>query len=83
MCSSDLRAATPRIRYDRLMAFAWKYLIELAILWVLVLIAREVAVTENWNVFVTTLLAMVGGLVLYGLLMLCVPGPGERVEEFR
>jgi NADH-quinone oxidoreductase subunit H len=78
-----LRAATPRIRYDRLMSFAWKYLIELAILWVLVLIAREVAVTEGWNVFVTTLLAMVGGLVLYGLLMLCVPGPGERVEEFR
>ncbi len=78
-----LRAATPRMRYDRLMAFAWKYLIELAILWILVLVAREVAVTEHWNVFVATLVSMLGGLALYGLLMLCVPGPGEHVEEFR
>ncbi|MDQ1384156.1 MAG: NADH-quinone oxidoreductase subunit, partial [Actinomycetota bacterium] len=31
-----VRASLPRIRYDRLMSFGWKWLIEIAILWVLV-----------------------------------------------
>jgi NADH-quinone oxidoreductase subunit H len=78
-----LRAATPRMRYDRLMAFCWKYLIELAILWVIVLVARELAIFEGWNVFLTTGATILAGAALYGLLMLMMPKPGEMVEEFR
>jgi NADH-quinone oxidoreductase subunit H len=78
-----LRAATPRMRYDRLMAFCWKYLIELAILWAIVLVARELAIFEDWNVFLTTGATILAGAALYGLLMLMMPKPGEMVEEFR
>ena len=78
-----LRAATPRIRYDRLMALCWKYLIELAILWIMVEIALELAKTNGWNRFVTMGFAFAGSAALYGLLMLCVPKPGETVEDFR
>ncbi len=78
-----LRAATPRMRYDRLMAFCWKYLIELAVLWVIVLTARELAIDNHWNVFLVTGGTILAGAALYGLLMLMMPKPGEMVEEFR
>jgi NADH-quinone oxidoreductase subunit H len=78
-----LRAATPRMRYDRLMSFCWKYLIELAVLWVIVLTARELAIDNHWNVFLVTGATILSGAALYGLLMLMMPKPGEMVEEFR
>ena len=40
-----LRASLPRMRYDRLMALGWKYLIEIAILWVLVSTALVVGIS--------------------------------------
>ena len=71
------------MRYDRLMALGWKYLIEIAILWVIVLAAIEVADQEDWNPLVTTLTA--GGIAVfaYTILWLAIPKPGERVEDFR
>ncbi len=78
-----LRAATPRMRYDKLMAFCWKYLIEAAILWIMFEIALELAKKNGWNRYTTVGLAATACLVLYGVLMLCVPKPGETVEEFR
>ncbi len=77
-----LRAATPRMRYDKLMAFCWKYLIEAAILWVLIEIALGVAPSDFGHRVVYVFGSIFGALALYGLLMLCVPKPGETVEEF-
>ena len=78
-----LRAATPRMRYDRLMAFCWKYLIELAVLWVIVLTARELAIDNQLERLPRHRSHDPGGAALYGLLMLMMPKPGEMVEEFR
>ena len=59
-----LRAATPRMRYDRLMSFCWKYLIELAVLWVIVLTACELAIYNQWNVFLVTGATILAGAAL-------------------
>jgi NADH-quinone oxidoreductase subunit H len=78
-----LRASLPRMRYDRLMALGWKYLIEIAILWVLVSTALVIARDEGWNRFVVVPIA--GGIAVLAFLTLylSIPKPGERVEEFR
>jgi NADH-quinone oxidoreductase subunit H len=78
-----LRASLPRMRYDQLMALGWKYLIEIAILWVLVSVAIIVAREEGWNVALTATLAAAAALAGYGALWLAMPKPGEQVEEFR
>jgi NADH-quinone oxidoreductase subunit H len=78
-----VRASLPRMRYDRLMGLSWKYLIEIAILWVLVAASIEVADVQNWNVWLTVLIAFGGAALAYGVLYLCIPKPYERVEEFR
>jgi NADH-quinone oxidoreductase subunit H len=78
-----VRASLPRMRYDRLMALGWKYLIEIAILWVLVSVAIVVAREEDWNVFVTALVAAAAAGAAYGVLFLAMPKPGEPVEDFR
>jgi len=77
-----LRASLPRMRYDRLMALGWKYLIEIAVLWVLVSTALIVARDQGWNRFLTAGIA--GGIAVLAFLTLymAVPKPGERVEEF-
>jgi NADH-quinone oxidoreductase subunit H len=77
-----LRASLPRMRYDRLMSLGWKYLIEIAILWVLVSTALIVARDQGWNRFVVAPIA--GGIAVLAFLTLylAIPKPGERVEEF-
>jgi NADH-quinone oxidoreductase subunit H len=78
-----VRASLPRMRYDRLMALGWKYLIEIAILWVLVAASIEVADVENWNVWLTVLVTFTGAALAYGVLFLSIPKPHEQMEEFR
>ena len=78
-----LRASLPRLRYDRLMALGWKYLIEIAILWVLVSVSVVVAREEGWNVALTAVAASAAALAAYGVLWLAIPKAGEQVEEFR
>jgi NADH-quinone oxidoreductase subunit H len=82
-CTVWVRASLPRMRYDRLMSLGWKYLIEIAILWVLVSVAIIVGRDEGWNPWVTTPVAAAGALVAFGVLYLAMPKPGEQVEEFR
>ena len=78
-----LRASLPRMRYDRLMSLGWKWLIEIAILWVLVTASLQVARDEGWNLAVAAVVAVGGALAAYGVLYASMPKSGERVEEFR
>jgi NADH-quinone oxidoreductase subunit H len=78
-----VRASLPRMRYDRLMSLGWKYLIEIAILWVLVSAALQVGRDQGWNLFLTAVIAIAGALIAYGTLFLAMPRRGEQVEEFR
>jgi NADH-quinone oxidoreductase subunit H len=78
-----VRASLPRIRYDKLMALGWKYLIEIAILWVLVLVAIQVGRDEGWNAGVTAVVAVLAAGVAYGMLWAAVPKSGEQLEEIR
>jgi NADH-quinone oxidoreductase subunit H len=78
-----LRASLPRLRYDQLMALGWKYLIEIAILWVMVSATIVVARQLHWHLFVALPVAVVLALAAYGMLYLAIPKVGETVEEFR
>ena len=53
-----VRASLPRMRYDRLMSLGWKWLIEIAILWVMVTATVQVASVENWDRLVAALVAV-------------------------
>ena len=74
----------PRMRYDRLMSLGWKWLIEIAILWVLVTATLQVAYgsrtgtgsSPRWSRSPSRSLA-------YGVLFAAMPKSGEKVEEFR
>jgi len=78
-----LRASLPRLRYDQLMSLGWKYLIEIAILWVLVSAALVVGRDQHWNPWIVGPVAAGGALVAFLTLYLAIPKAGEHVEEFR
>ena len=77
-----LRASLPRMRYDKLMSLGWKYLIEIAILWVLVSTALIVGKQEGWDWFIVAPVAAGIAILAFLTLYLAIPKPGERVEEF-
>ena len=77
-----LRASLPRMRYDKLMALGWKYLIEIAILWVLVSTALLVGQQEGWHWYVVAPIAAGIAMLAFAVLYLSMPKPGEFVEEF-
>jgi len=77
-----LRASLPRMRYDRLMALGWKYLIEIAILWVLVSTALLVGREEGWHWYVVAPVSASIAIVAFYTLYLAMPKQGEYVEEF-
>ena len=78
-----VRASLPRMRYDRLMSLGWKWLIEIAILWVLVTATVQVAQVEHWDRLVTALVALIIAVAAYGVLYASMPKSGEKIEEFR
>jgi NADH-quinone oxidoreductase subunit H len=77
-----VRASLPRLRYDRLMDLGWKVLIEGAFLWAMVTGLIVVAREEGWSLWIVTPAAAVGALLVYLLLMACVPRKDE-VEEWK
>ena len=79
-----VRASLPRMRYDRLMSLGWKWLIEIAILWVLVTATVQVAHDRGLGP------ARRGARRrrssrsrAYGVLYAAMPKSGEKIEEFR
>jgi NADH-quinone oxidoreductase subunit H len=76
-----IRASLPRLRYDQLMDLGWKWLIELAFLWVMVSGVIIIARNEGWNGVAVALLAGAGALLVLGFLRLCMPKPGEMMDE--
>jgi NADH-quinone oxidoreductase subunit H len=76
-----VRASLPRLRYDQLMDLGWKWLIELAFLWVMVSGVIIVGRKENWDSFVVVPAAILGGLAVLGFLRLCMPKRGEQMDE--
>ncbi len=77
-----LRASLPRMRYDKLMALGWKYLIEIAILWVLVSTALVVGKQEGWQPLVVASVSAGIAILAFFTLYLAIPKAGEHVEEF-
>jgi hypothetical protein len=65
------------------MSLGWKYLIEIAILWVLVSTALLVGREQGWHWYVVAPIAAGIAIVAFGTLYLAMPKSGEIVEEFR
>jgi len=68
-----VRTTVPRLRYDQLMDFGWKFLIEIAFIWVMVSAVVVVARDEGWNLGIVVPAAAIGALALYGVLYACMP----------
>jgi NADH-quinone oxidoreductase subunit H len=78
-----VRASLPRMRYDRLMSLGWKWLIEIAILWVLITVTLQVASDANWNRPLAAIVAVAAAVVAYGVLFAAMPKANEQIDEIR
>jgi NADH-quinone oxidoreductase subunit H len=78
-----VRASLPRMRYDRLMSLGWKWLIEIAVLWVMITATVQIATVEHWDRLVAALVAVIVALAAYGVLYASMPKADEKIEEFR
>jgi NADH-quinone oxidoreductase subunit H len=78
-----VRASLPRLRYDQLMNFGWKYLIEIAFVWIAVSGVVVVGNDQGWSRWITVPSAIGGAVLVLSVLWLCVPRRGELLEEIR
>jgi NADH-quinone oxidoreductase subunit H len=78
-----LRATLPRLRYDQLMSLGWKFLIEIAFLWVMVSGVVVVGKDEGWSNWIVIPAAVVGAAIVGAMLYLAVPKKSELLEEIK
>jgi NADH-quinone oxidoreductase subunit H len=81
-----VRASLPRMRYDKLMSLGWKWLIETALIWVVISAAFIYVNDKDYDTATTIIidLGILAGAALAGLVLyLAMPKPGEPIEEFR
>lgn len=70
-----LRASLPRLRYDKLMAIGWKWLIPIGIIWIPLSATAQALPTRQW------LLTIVGILIALLVLSLFVPAPKDADDK--
>jgi NADH-quinone oxidoreductase subunit H len=76
-----IRATLPRMRYDQLMDLGWKYMIEIAFLWLMVSGVVVIGRQEGWNLWIVVPAAAVGAVLVYGALWASMAKPGELTEQ--
>ena len=76
-----IRATLPRLRYDQLMDLGWKYLIEIAFLWLMVSGVVVIGRQEGWNLWIVVPAAAVGAVLVYLVLYASIAKPGELQEQ--
>jgi NADH-quinone oxidoreductase subunit H len=76
-----IRASLPRLRYDQLMDLGWKFLIEIAFLWIMVSGVIVIGREEDWNLLIVVPAAVAGALLVYGVLYLSMPKRDELLEQ--
>ncbi|HEX2736594.1 MAG TPA: complex I subunit 1 family protein, partial [Acidimicrobiia bacterium] len=80
-CTVWVRASLPRLRYDQLMDVGWKFLIEIAFLWVMVSALLVVARDQRWDLWLVAPSAGLGAIAVYGVLWLSMPKRDELVAH--
>jgi NADH-quinone oxidoreductase subunit H len=73
-----VRATLPRFRYDQLMDLGWKRLIPLALGWLMLVGALQVADDQGWNRF-----AVAGGMLVIGMIAASLMMGAIRVADAR